>query len=62
MTAVTYADEPSVPQFQADGQALRAYRSAIWAYAYQVQTDVDGGAATPGLEDFINNAPAYVPA
>jgi hypothetical protein len=33
-TACTYADEPAVPQFQAEGQALRRYRSEFWAAAY----------------------------
>ena len=61
-TAVTYADEPSVPAFQSDGQALRAWRSAVWAYAYQVLADVEAETiALPSLEDFIADAPAYVP-
>lgn len=33
-TAITYADEPSVPKFQAEGQAFRAWRSRVWAAAY----------------------------
>lgn len=33
-TACTYADEPAVPQFQAEGQVLRAWRSATWAVCY----------------------------
>lgn len=32
-TACTYAEEPSVPRFQAEGRALRAWRSATWAAA-----------------------------
>lgn len=36
-TACTYADEPAVPQFQAEGQALRAWRSATWAACYANQ-------------------------
>ena len=35
-TAATYADEPAVPKFQADGQALRAWRSTVWAYCYSM--------------------------
>lgn len=34
-TACTYAEEPEVPQFQAEGQALRAWRSATWAVCYE---------------------------
>lgn len=33
-TAVTYADEPSVPQFQTEGRVLRAWRSETWAACY----------------------------
>lgn len=33
-TAITYADEPAVPKFQAEGQALRAWRSLVWAACY----------------------------
>ena len=35
VTAITYAEEPLVPQFQVDGQSFRAWRSAVWAYAYE---------------------------
>lgn len=33
-TAITYADEPAVPKFQAEGQALRAWRSQVWDACY----------------------------
>lgn len=33
--AITYADEPSVPKFQADGLAFRTWRSLCWAYCYE---------------------------
>lgn len=29
-TAVSYADEPAVPRYQADALALRAWRSLVW--------------------------------
>ena len=35
MTAVSYADEPAVAKFQADGKAFRAWRSKVWAPAPQ---------------------------
>jgi hypothetical protein len=35
-SAVSYADEPAVPKFQAEGKALRAWRSLIWAAAGQL--------------------------
>lgn len=33
-TAVTYADEPVVPRFQAEGIAFRKWRSEVWGLAY----------------------------
>jgi hypothetical protein len=32
-TACTYAEEPTVPRFQAEGRALRAWRSQVWEAA-----------------------------
>lgn len=42
-TACTYADEPAVPKFQQEGQALRAWRSQVWAACNQILTDVEAG-------------------
>lgn len=42
-TAVTYADEPAVPKFQAEGQALRAWRSTVWAKCYELLDEVNSG-------------------
>lgn len=42
-TACTYADEPSVPKFQAEGQALRAWRSWVWAKCHEIMADVQAG-------------------
>lgn len=33
-SACTYADEPTVPKFQAEGQEYRRWRSLVWAYCY----------------------------
>lgn len=42
-TAVTYADEPEDPQFQAEGRALRKWRSKVWRACYaSTATTVDG--------------------
>lgn len=35
-SAVGYADEPAVPQFEAEGKVLRAWRSLTWAACYSV--------------------------
>lgn len=42
-TACTYADEPSVPRFQREGAAIRAWRSAVWAACHAVMDDVQAG-------------------
>lgn len=42
-TAVTYADEPAVPKFQAEGQALRAWRSLVWDKCYEMLDEVKSG-------------------
>ncbi len=35
-TAVTYAEEPAVPKFQAEARALRAWRSHVWLACHQL--------------------------
>lgn len=60
-TACTYADEPAVVAFQADGRALRAWRSLVWAHCHQVLADVQAAArAAPTAEDLIAELPALV--
>ncbi|WP_133091864.1 hypothetical protein [Thauera propionica] len=56
--AVTYADEPAVPKFQAEGRAFRAWRSLVWAHCYQVLDDVQAGLRPiPTAEDLIAELP-----
>lgn len=58
-TAVTYADEPAVPKFQAEGQALRAWRSLVYAKCYQVLADAQSGAVVePNEAQLIAMLPA----
>ena len=42
-SAVSYAEEPAVPQFQREGQALRRLRSLAWARFYEVRDKVKAG-------------------
>ena len=42
-SAVTYAEEPAVPQFQQEGQALRRLRSLAWARCYEILDAVQAG-------------------
>lgn len=43
-SVVTYAEEPSVPKFQAEGQAFRAWRSLVWKECYVIMDEVNAGA------------------
>lgn len=57
-TAVTYADEPAVPKFQNEGKALRAWRSLVWAFCYELQTKVTQDLApAPTIEQLIAMLP-----
>jgi hypothetical protein len=60
-TAVTYADEPAVPKFQAEGIAFRAWRSLVWAYGYEQMSAVQSGARElPTIEALIAELPPLV--
>ena len=59
--AVTYADEPVVPKFQADGRAFRTWRSLVWAYAYAVLDEVQAGTRQqPTVEELLAELPELV--
>lgn len=59
-TAVTYADEPAVAKFQTEGQALRAWRSLVWAACYEHLALVEAGEAElPTLEEAIAMLPVF---
>lgn len=58
-TAISYAEEPAVPKFQDDGKAFRAWRSLVWAYAYQELAKVKAGEREiPALDAFLAELPA----
>ena len=42
-TAISYADEPSVPQYQKEGIAFREWRSITWAKFYEIMSNVSSG-------------------
>lgn len=58
-TAVTYADEPAVPKFQQEGQALRAWRSLVWAAAYAELALYQEGDPVPTGEQLISKLPVF---
>lgn len=60
-TAVSYAEEPAVPKFQADGRAFRTWRSLVWAYAYeQLARVLAGEREQPTIEAFLLELPELV--
>ena len=57
-TAVTYADEASNTTFQAEGQALRAWRSEVWTSLYAILADWEGGVITePTVDEIVAQLP-----
>jgi hypothetical protein len=60
-TAVTYAEESAVPEFQAEGQAMRAWRSLVWAHCYQALADVQNQLRTiPTEAELVAELPTLV--
>lgn len=58
-TAVSYAGEPAVPRFQAEGQAFRAWRSLVWEHCYSVLDAYKSGQRTqPSVAQLISELPA----
>ena len=57
-SAVSYAEEPSVPQYQIEGQAFRLWRSLVWEKCNQTLSDFEAGNITePSSEDVISQLP-----
>lgn len=61
LAAISYADEPSVPKFQAEGVALRAWRSAIWTAAAPAIDVVAVGGVVPSAAALLATLPAFTP-
>lgn len=60
-SAVSYADEPAVPRFQREGQALRAWRSMVWDACYALLAQVQAGDRDePTRDELVAELPAYV--
>lgn len=58
-SAVTYAEEPAVPKFQAEGRAFRRWRSECWAFCYALLDRVATGELSPPALDKL---PSLLPA
>lgn len=60
-TAASYAEEPAVPKFQAEGQAFRAWRSLVWARCYELLAEVQADARrVPTEEELIAELPTFM--
>ncbi|MBT0961670.1 hypothetical protein [Denitromonas iodatirespirans] len=60
-SAVTYAEEPAVAKFQAEGRTFRAWRSLVWEACYQIMADVQSNARPiPSAAELIAELPALV--
>lgn len=59
ISGVTYADEPSVPKFQLEGQRLRRLRSMAWNECYTILAEIEAGAAWPSEDEFMSRLPTY---
>ncbi len=57
LAAITYADEPSVPQYQAEGAALRAWRSQVWAAA----APLIAGGKVSSVDALLKKLPKFTP-
>lgn len=61
LAAISYADESAVPAFQAQGQALRAWRSRVWQAANPTLDGVAAGTlVAPAAAALIATLPAFV--
>ena len=59
-TAISYRDDPN-PQYAAEGQALFAWRSAVWTYAEAELAKVEAGERDiPTVEAFVAELPPMV--
>lgn len=57
-TAVTYAEENSVPKFQIEGLAFRKWRSLVWEKCYLILSEVQSGQRDiPTAEELISELP-----
>lgn len=63
LAAASYADEPAVPKFQAEGKALRQWRSLVWQACYAMFAQAEAGTIPLPSEAAVLSAlpPAPVP-
>ncbi|WP_322884898.1 hypothetical protein U8C32_14770 [Sinorhizobium medicae] len=58
-TAITYRGDPN-PQFSAEGEALFAWRSAVWTYSTaELLKVIAGERPQPGVKEFMAELPVF---
>lgn len=58
--AITFADEPAVPKFQKEGQALRAWRSRVWEKANELLSLMDDESVSiPTDSELLHQMPKF---
>lgn len=60
LSAVSYADEPAVLEYQAEGRALRRWRSLVWKHCEDMLSQVQSGAPIPTEAEVLDGLPALV--
>ena len=59
-TLISYVDDPD-PTFDAEGQAAKTWRSAVWTTARQIKADVIAGTRPmPTVEEVLSEMPVFV--
>lgn len=58
--AATYADEPAVASFQAEGKALRAWRSRVWEAAGNLMPGFVNLQPPPDPQAFVARMPPFI--
>lgn len=55
-SAISYADEPSVPKFKQEGLAFRRWRSLVWLAAHEILNSLDEKESL-SFEDVLRRLP-----
>ena len=48
------------PQWKAEAEAFVSWRDAVFVYAINIQTEVQGGAPIPSFDEFVSGLPTIV--
>lgn len=60
LSAISYADDATVPAYQAQGQALRAWRANVWKDATSALNAITSASAAPTAAALVATLPVFV--